>query len=239
MKRISWTAALVLFVVFGTIGESQAVTIYFADWTTSGPITSFSFSGPVPNVALSGTLNGLAPVDIVVPMLFGGTGPEYAFAITLLNQTSSEWTDFHFETGYGTGSAYERSSGQDQPLFLTNISSDRFASSSLIPGTGEGGTPAWGIYDIGIDWFDGTVPVGQAVTLLFTFQAIDNIGSPMAPPTQWNADSYPFTGPNGEEGFLETLRIFATTAQATPEPSAMLLFLSGLSGLCAFRRRSR
>ena len=236
IKKIS-LPVLFFFGVFGSTGQLQAVNIYFNDWTTSGPITSFSYSGPNPNVALSGTVTGLSPVDIVVPMILGGTGPQYSFSITLTNQTSLPWTDFHFVTGNGTGASYEISSGQDQPLFLTNISSNLFASNSLVMGSGEGGTPNIGIFNMGINWDNGIVGVGGIFTFLFSFQANDSLYG--GPNTQWNTDFYPFFPPTGGIGFYETLRIFPTTeGQAeVPEPATMLLVGSSLIGLWGARKK--
>lgn len=122
MKQVFLVSLILFLAVFGSVGQLQAVDIYPTGWTASGPITSFSYLVSGQSVGISGTLTGLSPVDIVVPMLFGGIGPQYNFTIDLVNGTSLDWTDFHFETGGGTGASYETSSGQDTPLFLTNIS---------------------------------------------------------------------------------------------------------------------
>lgn len=106
-------------------------------------------------------------------------------------------------------------------------------------GLGESVTPAWGIYDVGINWYNnGGVPVGQGVQLVFSLQENDNIGIPGVPPTQWNSDSYPFNPGPAQEGFYETLRIYPTTA-SIPELSAILLLGGGVAGVGLLRRKLR
>ena len=223
MKTKSLFAVLVFLAMIVFVGQSHAVTVgNFDDIDTIvGPIGLDTSTGTIEynNISASFTLTGLSPVDIVVPMFFSGVGPEYSVTLAITNATSLPWTGFHLETGWGTGCSYETSSGQDQPLFLSKIASDRFTSHSLIMGDGEGGTPAHGIFDVGINWDAGIVPVvpiGDTVNLSFSFSADDTNYDPNAPPTQWNTDSFPLRDSNGIIiGFMLTVHIFPTTQTTT------------------------
>lgn len=228
----------IVFALFVNVGFSQAVSI-----DTAALPPEFAING---NITYTETFTDLSPVDIQIPMLFSGVGPQYYFEFIITNQTTLDWTDFHFEVGYfittEEPNGYESSSGQDQPLFLTNISSDSFGGFSLIPGTAEAGEePAWGIYDVGIDWYNnGGVPIGSTAIMSFIFQANDNVGIVGAPPTQWNSDGAPYLDPDtgALAGFYLTFRTYPTTdAAPIPEPSTFILLCAGLAGLAVWRKK--
>ena len=224
---------IVLVAVGVSSGQLQAATIDFNNIHV-GTVSNYSVNGP----AASFTLAGITPVEAIVPMYFTGIGPLYNFSATVTNGTSTVWEDFHFEVGYGTDVNYDSSTGQDQPLFLTNISSNQFVGYSLKTGGGEADAfSALGVYDVGINWFNGVVQEGDSVNLLFTLQANDYADS------QWNSSFYPIKDSKGNViGFNLTFHAFPALESLVipiPEPSSIILLAVGLVGLGAFSRRLR
>jgi hypothetical protein len=168
-----------------------------------------------PNV-ISGTktFRNMSPLDTVFIVDNSDGTTEYLFSRERVNNmTASDWNDFHFELGFGTGAGFIRSTINDGLDFDTPLQTPTPTSDEFMRLVHRGDT---------MDWSRGLVVKRDFVLFTFSLDVPNNTNIPVD-----------FRLPSG---YAFTLRQRPT---AVPEPSSLVLGATGavLGLACVWRGR--
>jgi len=176
--------------------------------------------GSGPNVILytiDFNSGGVGSLDVEFNIANSGGTTEYWFTQSLVNNTSSLWTGFHYELGFGTGASFIRSTSAD----LLDLDAP---DGDPVPTSGN-----FSVFDLETDtleWSGGSVPFVSSLSQAFSIDVPDNLST---------------LNPGGQNRF--TLRQRPMTSSASiPEPATLTLLGLGLVGLglsCRKQQRTR
>ena len=196
MKSISRTLATALVISLGSVSASQARII-----TDISPPTGPGLGGQIclpiqtpvntdtenndnslgasPNQILNfpglsctpKTFEVIAPIDTRLFVQLSGGTTEYFFTETVVNDTDSTWTDFHFELGFDTGDNFRRFDEIPLPL---NIAVPDFDTPNRDPAPTSSKFANLIHQDLSLWWSGGSVAPGETVDFTFSVDVPDD-----------------------------------------------------------------
>ncbi len=167
--------------------------------------------GVSPNVlTVNKNFTSLDPIDMSFHVVDSGGYTSYLFDETVTNSTGFNWTDYHFELGFGVGNAFVLAAA---PSELTFDSTNPATTDSFSNGIQT---------DYTVNW-NGPPGIPNGGTGSFTVQII-------VPDTALANSPYSMAG---DTAYDFTLHQYPTV----PEPSSVMLLGAGIAGLAVLRRR--
>ena len=207
-------------------------------------------AGASPNVVeITKRFDHVAEIDMEFRVRNTGASTEYFFTDTVTNNTGVDWTDFHFELGFGTGANFVRSGLLDFLDFDCPIPG--------VPAPTSGVFARLAHHCNTIDWDMGVVKAGAMTVFTFSIDTpdmlaalFDNANPPGPVPASARIPNDGFGAfPNG--GYRFTLREIPTVTptdpppddrkqgEALPEPGSIGFMLFGCAALATCRRFAR